>query len=117
MGSRRSGHSGEIAFTCAPAADSALASGGQSEVQAVIQQFPYSYQPPHLIPDQAAQGPIQPGLEHLQGRGIHSLSGQPVPAPNCSLGKELPRIANLNLPSFNLKPFPLVLLLSILSKS
>jgi len=37
-----SGHLGEIAFTCAPAADSALASGGQSEVQAVIQQFPYS---------------------------------------------------------------------------
>jgi len=28
-------------FTCAPAADSALASGGQSEVQAMIQQFPY----------------------------------------------------------------------------
>jgi len=46
MGSKRvstpSGHSGEIAFTCAPAADSALASGGQSEVQAVIQQFPYT---------------------------------------------------------------------------
>jgi len=37
-----SGHSGEIAFTCAPAADSALTSGGQSEVQAVIQQFPYT---------------------------------------------------------------------------
>ena len=37
------GHSGEIAFTCAPAADSALASGGQSEVQAVIQQFPYAF--------------------------------------------------------------------------
>ena len=36
------GHSGEIVFTCAPAADSALASGGQSDVQAVIQQFPYS---------------------------------------------------------------------------
>jgi len=41
-GSTPSGHSGEIAFTCAPAADSALTSGGQSEVQAVIQQFPYS---------------------------------------------------------------------------
>ena len=40
-GSTPSGHSGEIAFTCAPAADSALTSGGQSEVQAVIQQFPY----------------------------------------------------------------------------
>jgi len=31
-------------------------------------------QPPHLIPDQAAQGHIQPGLEHLQRWGIHSLS-------------------------------------------
>ena len=39
MGS--SGHSGEIVFTCAPAADSVLASDGQSEVQAVIQLFPY----------------------------------------------------------------------------
>ena len=37
-----SGHSGEIVFTCAPAADSALTSGGQSEVRAMIQQFPYS---------------------------------------------------------------------------
>ena len=41
-GSTPSGHSGEIVFTCAPAADSALASGGQSEVRAVIQQFPYT---------------------------------------------------------------------------
>ena len=41
-GSTPSGHSGELAFTCAPAADSVLASGGQSEVQAVIQQFPYT---------------------------------------------------------------------------
>ena len=31
-------------------------------------------QPPHLILDQAAQGPIQLGLEDLQGGGIHSLS-------------------------------------------
>ena len=30
-------------------------------------------------PDQAAQSHIQPGLEWLQGRGIHSLLGQPVP--------------------------------------
>ena len=42
-GSTPSGHSGEIAFTCPPAAESALASGGQSEVQAVIQLFPYSW--------------------------------------------------------------------------
>ena len=89
MGSRRSGHSGEIAFTCAPAADSALASGGQSEVQAVIQQFPYSYQAPDLVLDQAAQGPIHSVLEHLQGQGIHSLSRQPVPAPHHSLCEEL----------------------------
>jgi len=32
-------------------------------------------QPPHLL-DQVAQGAIQPGLEHLQGWGIHSQSGQ-----------------------------------------
>ena len=28
------------------------------------------HQPPHFIAAQAAQGPIQPGLEHLQGWGI-----------------------------------------------
>jgi len=48
------------------------------------------HQPPHLILGQAAQGPIQPGLEHLQGRGIHNLSGQPVPALHHSHSKELP---------------------------
>jgi len=32
------------------------------------------HQPPHLV-GQVAQGPIQPGLEHLQGWGIYSLSG------------------------------------------
>jgi len=32
--------------------------------------------------------PIQPGLEHLQGWGIHNLSAQPVPAPHCLLSKE-----------------------------
>jgi len=50
MGSRRGGdwlhpflsYSG-IAFTCAPVADSVLASGGQVEFQAVIQQFPYNF--------------------------------------------------------------------------
>ena len=31
-----------------------------------------------------------PGLEHLQGWGIHNLSGQPVSAPHHSLHKELP---------------------------
>ena len=30
------------------------------------------HQPPHLILNQAAQGPIQPGLEHLQGWTGHS---------------------------------------------
>ena len=35
------------------------------------------HQPPHLIPAQAAHGPIQPDLEHLQGWDTHSLSGQP----------------------------------------
>ena len=33
----------------------------------------------HQPPAQAAQSHIQPGLECLQGWGIHSLLGQPVP--------------------------------------
>jgi len=56
-------------------------------------QFPchrHGHQPPDMVLDQAAQGLNQPDLEHLQGWGIHSLSGQPVPAPYCSLCKELP---------------------------
>ncbi|KAK4818440.1 hypothetical protein QYF61_013127 [Mycteria americana] len=36
----------------------------------------------HLPLDQVAQSPIQPGLEHFQGWGIHSFSGQPVPVPH-----------------------------------
>jgi len=48
------------------------------------------HQPPHLIPDQSAKSSIQPGLEHLRGRGIYNLSRQPVPAPHHSPGKELP---------------------------
>ena len=45
MGSRNEGNSPLwIAFTCVPAADSVLALVDQSEVQAVIQQFPYNVQ-------------------------------------------------------------------------
>lgn len=35
----------------------------------------------HLPLDQAAQRPIQPSLEHLQGWGTHSSSGQTTPGP------------------------------------
>lgn len=34
-----------------------------------------------LCPQGPCQGPIQPGLQHRPGRGIHSSCGQPVPAP------------------------------------
>lgn len=40
--------------------------------------------------DQAALGPIQPGLEQLQGWGAHMFSGLPAPGPPCPLRKELP---------------------------
>jgi len=60
-------------------------------------------QPPLLIPDQAAQGPIQPGLEHLQGWGIHSLSGSPFQHLSTLIVKNFPLPSNLNHPSFNLK--------------
>jgi len=70
-----------------------------------------------LPSDQAARGPIQPDLEYLYGWGIHSLSGQPMPGPHYSLSKEFFLMFSLNLPSFSLKPFPLVLLLSDRVKS
>jgi len=36
------------------------------------------HQPPYLLLAQAAQGPIQPGLEHLQGFKIHIVLSYPV---------------------------------------
>jgi len=71
-----------------------------------------SYQVLDQAPAQAAHSPIQPGLEHLQGWGIHNLSGQPVPVLHHSL-KNFPQASNRNLPSLSLKQFPLVLSLSI----
>ena len=41
-------------------------------------------------PDQAAQSHIQPGLEWLQGWGIHNLLGQPVPVHHHPLREKLP---------------------------
>jgi len=38
----------------------------------------------------AAQSHIQPGLECLQGWGIHSLSGQPVPVCHDPLSEKTP---------------------------
>jgi len=42
----------------------------------------------HLLLDQVAQSPIQPGLEHCQGGGSHSFSGQPLPVPHHPHGEE-----------------------------
>lgn len=59
------------------------------------------------------QCPIQPGLECLQGWGIHTFTGQPAPVPHCSdLVKKFPTTSTLNLPTFSLKLFPSVLSLS-----
>jgi len=82
----------------------------------------------HLVPtpcyvqgrqpaDQAAQSHIQPGLECLQGWGIHSLLGQPVQCITTLWVKNFLLISNLNLPCLSLKPFPLVLSLSTLVNS
>jgi len=57
--------------------------------------------------DQAAQSHIQPGLECLQGWGIHSLLGQPVQCVTTLWVKNFLLIYNLNLPYLSLKPSPL----------
>ncbi|KAK4816838.1 hypothetical protein QYF61_023902 [Mycteria americana] len=71
----------------------------------------------HLQLDQAAQSPIQPDLECLQGWGIYHLSGQPVPVFHHHHCKNVFLISSLNLTSFSLKPLPFVLLLQALPKS
>ena len=46
-------------------------------------------QSPYLIPDQAAQGPIQPGLEHLQGPPVQchqtTAAQSPSEETHCAL--------------------------------
>ena len=42
-------------------------------------------QPLNQAPAQAAQGPMEPGPECLQGWGSHRFPGQPVPVPHLSL--------------------------------
>jgi len=44
----------------------------------------------HQPPDQAAQSHIQPGLEWLQGGGIHNLLWQPVPVCYHPVCEKLP---------------------------
>ena len=55
----------------------------------------------HLVPTPLPQaglsatssgcrGPIQPGLECLEGWGTHSFSGQPMPRPHLPLSGEFP---------------------------
>jgi len=61
------------------------------------------FQPPCYVQgrqpgDQTAQSHIQPGLECLQGWGIHSLLGQPVQCVTTLWGKNFLLISTLNLP-------------------
>ena len=67
-------------------------------------------------PDQAAQSHIQPGLECLQGCGIHSLLGQPVPVCHHPLSAFFVSVVVRNTcqfgPLFCFKQVSAVLLLS-----
>jgi len=71
----------------------------------------------HQPAAQAAQSHIQPGLECLQGWGIHSLLGQPVQCVTTLCVKNFFLVSNLHVPCFSLKLFPLVLSLSTLVNS
>jgi len=66
----------------------------------------HSFPTPHLgqgcpPPAQAAQGPIQPGLECIQFWGIHSVSGQMCQCFTTPWVKNFLLTSNLNLPSFS----------------
>ena len=80
---------------------------GLKRTTMVIEFQPPCYVQCHQPPDQAAQSHIQPGLECLQGWGIHSLLGQPVQCVTTLWVKNFLLVSNLNLPCLSLKPFPL----------
>ena len=62
-------------------------------------------------PAQAAQGPIQPGLEHLRG-GAPQLCGQQCQRLTALSVRNFPLTSDPTLPFFSLKPLPLILSLS-----
>jgi len=69
------------------------------------------FQPPCYVqgrqpPDQATQSHIQPGLECLQGWGIHSLLGQPVPVCHHPLCEKLPPNIQPKYPLSQFKTIP-----------
>ena len=74
------------------------------------------YRQGHLPLDQVAQSPIQPGTECFQGESIHSLTGNLFQCLTTLIERNLFLVSSLNLPSSNLKQFPIVLLLCALIK-
>jgi len=56
-------------------------------------------------PDQAVQSHVQPGLECLQGWGIHNLLGKPVPVRHHPLIEKLPPNIQPKPPCLSLKSF------------
>ena len=56
--------------------------------------------------DQSALCHMQPGLECLQGWGIHNLQGQPVPVPHHPLGEKLPPNISPRPPLSHFKTIP-----------
>jgi len=70
----------------------------------------------HLPPAQVAQSSIQPGLEHFQGGGSHSFSGQPGPGPHDPQNGEFLSYISSKSPVFQFKAITFVLSLHVLVK-
>ena len=71
----------------------------------------------HLPLDQAAESPVQPGLEHFREGASAASLGNLFQGLTTFTVKNFFLTSNLNLPSFGLKPLPLVLSLHALVKS
>ena len=71
----------------------------------------------HQPLDQAVQSHIQPGLECLQGWGIHNLLGQPAPVRHHPLGEKIPSNIQPKPPLSQFKTTPPSLSLSTLVNS
>jgi len=78
---------------------------------------PLCHEQEHLLLDQVAESSIQPGLEHFQGGASTASLGNLCQCLTTLMVKNFFLISSLNLPSFSLEPFPLVLSLHSLVKS
>ena len=90
---------------------------GASNITSLHPSLPQAGPPTSIFIRPGCPGPHPPGLEYLQGEASTTSLGSLFPHLTTLIVQNFPLTSILNLPSLNLKPFPLVLPLSTLPKN